>query len=124
MGTSNSAERYIIDTASGVRLDIDNPSPEDIRIKDVAGGLSKICRFGAQALEYYSVAQHVLLVQRLVVEAEHPELALVALHHDSHEAYVCDIPSPLKRKIRKATTVYKEACDRFDRVIAETFGVE
>jgi 5'-deoxynucleotidase YfbR-like HD superfamily hydrolase len=63
-------------------------------------------------------------VQHLVVETGHPELALVALHHDSHEAYLCDIPTPLKRKIRKATHVYKEACDELDLVIAEAFGFE
>jgi uncharacterized protein len=124
MEVSNPGERYIIDTASGRRLDLDNPRPEDIRIEDVAGGLSKVCRFGAQALEYYSVAQHALLVQRLVVEAGHPELALVALHHDSHEAYLCDIPTPLKRKISKATNVYEETCDELDLVIAEAFGFE
>jgi uncharacterized protein len=113
---------YIIDTTSGVRLDLDNPRPEDIRIEDVAGGLSKVCRFGAQAREYYSVAQHALLVLRLVVEAGHPELTLVALHHDSHEAYLCDIPTPLKRKIRAHTNVYDEACKTLDRTIAQAFG--
>jgi 5'-deoxynucleotidase YfbR-like HD superfamily hydrolase len=124
VGAYPPANTYVIDTASGERLDLDNPRPEDIRIEDVAGGLSKVCRFGAQALEYYSVAQHALLVQRLVVEAGHPGLALVALHHDSHEAYLCDIPTPLKRKIRKATNVYDEACKALDGVIAEAFGFE
>ena len=124
VNASEPTERYIIDTASGVRLDLDNPRPEDIRIGDVAGGLSKVCRFGAQALEYYSVAQHALLVQRLVVEAGHPELALVALHHDSHEAYLCDIPKPLKEKISNATKVYERTCDALDHAIAEAFGIE
>jgi len=62
MEASNSGERYIIDTSSGMRLDLDDLRPENIRIEDVAGGLSKICRFGAQAREYCSVAQHALLV--------------------------------------------------------------
>ena len=105
METGDSAKRYVIDTASGVRLVLDNPRPEDILIEDVAGGLSKVCRFGAQPLEYYSVAQHALLVRRLVVESGYPELALAALHHDSHEAYLCDIPSPLKSKIFTATQI-------------------
>jgi hypothetical protein len=122
MEASNSNERYVIDTASGKRLDLDDPRPENIQIEDVAGGLSKVCRFGAQALEYYSVAQHTLLVQRLVVEAGHPELAFITLHHDSHEAYLCDIPTPLKRKIRKATNVYDGTCRALDGVIAEAFG--
>jgi uncharacterized protein len=124
MEANRATKPYIIDTASGERLDLDNPSPEDIRIEDVAGGLSKICRFGAQPREYYSVAQHALLVRRLVVEAGHPELALAALHHDSHEAYLCDIPTPLKRKISAATDVYDKACRVLDLVIADAFGFE
>jgi len=118
------AKPYMIDTASGARLDLDNPRPEDIRIEDVAGGLSKVCRFGAQAREYYSVAQHVLLVRRLVVEAGRPELALGALHHDSHEAYLCDIPTPLKRKISAINDAYKWVCNEVDLAIAEAFGFE
>jgi 5'-deoxynucleotidase YfbR-like HD superfamily hydrolase len=124
MEGSNSGERHIIDTASGRRLDLDNPRPDNIRIEDVAGGLSKVCRFGAQAREYYSVAQHALLVQCLVVEAGHPELALAALHHDSHEAYVCDIPKPLKNKIAVINDAYRAVCDELDLVIVEAFGIE
>jgi 5'-deoxynucleotidase YfbR-like HD superfamily hydrolase len=124
METGDSAKRYVIDTASGVRLVLDNPRQEDILIEDVAGGLSKVCRFGAHPLEYYSVAQHALLVRRLVVESGYPELALAALHHDSHEAYLCDIPSPLKSKIFTATQIYDDICRRFDRTIAEAFDLE
>jgi 5'-deoxynucleotidase YfbR-like HD superfamily hydrolase len=124
METSDPVQPHVIDTASGVRLDLDNPRPEDVRVEDVAGGLSKVCRFGAQAREYYSVAQHALLVQRLVVEAGHRELALVALHHDSHEAYLCDIPTPLKRKIAKDTNVYDRACELLDIAIGEAFGFQ
>jgi 5'-deoxynucleotidase YfbR-like HD superfamily hydrolase len=122
MDTDASTKRYIIDTASGVRLDLDDPRPENIKIEDVAGGLSKVCRFGAQPLEYYSVAQHALLVRQLVVKAGYRELALIALHHDSHEAYLCDIPKPLKSKISADTDVYDDASKRFDRAIAEAFG--
>ena len=67
MQASDPGKLYIIDTASGARLNLDDPRPGDIRIVDVAGGLSKVCRFSAQALEYYSVARHALLVQQLVV---------------------------------------------------------
>jgi 5'-deoxynucleotidase YfbR-like HD superfamily hydrolase len=118
------AKPYVIDTAAGKRLDLDNPRPEDIRIEDVAGGLSKVCRFGAQPLEYYSVAQHALLVRRLVVEAGYPQLALAALHHDSHEAYVCDIPTPLKNMISAINDAYEAVCDELDLAIAKAFGIE
>jgi hypothetical protein len=40
MEASGPAETYVIDTATGERLDLDDPRPENIRIEDVAGGLS------------------------------------------------------------------------------------
>jgi len=48
----------------------------------------------------------------------------VALHHDSHEAYLCDIPSPLKRKISAINNAHKRVCDEVDLAIAEAFGFE
>jgi uncharacterized protein len=122
MRTDQNPGRYVMDTASGVRLDLDDPRPKDIRIEDVAGGLSRVCRMGAQAREFYSVAQHALLVCRLVEESGRADLALVALHHDSHEAYLCDVPKPLKRKISAATDAYDATCDALDAAIAGAFG--
>ena len=125
MEASDPVQPHVIDTASGKRLDLDNPRPEDIRIKDVAGGLSKVCRFGAQAREYYSVAQHALLVQRLVVEAgtsrtsvsgAPPRLARGLPLRHTHP--------PQEEDLRDHTKVYKEACETLDHVIAGAFGFE
>ena len=113
-----------LDTASGVRLDLDDPRPDDITLSDVAAALSKTCRFGAQARSFYSVAQHAVLVADLVEDAGHPELALAALHHDSHEAYACDLPTPLKRRIDAASGGYcSRLCDALDAAIHEAFGI-
>jgi 5'-deoxynucleotidase YfbR-like HD superfamily hydrolase len=49
---------------------------------------------------------------------------MAALHHDSHEAYLCDIPKPLKRKITVATNAYDRTCDALDFAIAASFGFE
>jgi hypothetical protein len=38
MEASDPAETYVIDTASGARLDLDSPRPEDIRVGDMADG--------------------------------------------------------------------------------------
>jgi hypothetical protein len=87
-----------------------------------AGGLSKVCRFAAQPLKYYSVAQHALLVQRLVVEAGYSELAQVALHHNSHEACLDDMPKPLKNKIAAVNNAYDQVSEKFDLAIGEAFS--
>jgi len=74
---------------------------------------------------FYSVAQHAVLVHDLVVEAGHPELAATALHHDSAEAYVCDLPSPLKALLQaKGNHAYRDAADRLDEAIASALGHE
>jgi uncharacterized protein len=114
----------VLDTASGTRLDLDRPNPSAIKLEDIASALSKICRFGAQAREFYSVAQHAILVKRLVMDAGHSRLGLLALHHDSHEAFAGDIPTPLKQKIDSATTVYRDVCQRLDLAIADALGLD
>lgn len=114
----------LLDTASGKRVDLDAPRPEQIELSDIAGGLSRICRFGAQSFSFYSVAQHAVLVASLVEAGPHPELALAALHHDSHEAFACDLPTPLKDRINAESNGYYDAlCCRLDDAIDARFGI-
>jgi hypothetical protein len=116
---------HVMDTASGVPLDLDSPRPEDIRLEDVAAALSKVCRFGAQARTFYSVAQHAVLVHDLVVEAGRPDLAATALHHDSAEALVCDLPRPLKTLLEdRGNHACRQVADSLDRAIATALGNE
>lgn len=85
-----------ITLAGGGYFDFINPERSDIRIRDIARGLSNTCRFGGQASAgdgFYSVAQHSVLVSRLV----DPEHALPALMHDAAEAYIGDMVGPLKQ---------------------------
>jgi 5'-deoxynucleotidase YfbR-like HD superfamily hydrolase len=114
---------HTIDTASGRRIDLDSPDPSQIALEDIAGGLSRVCRFGGQATRFHSVAEHAALVSRLVVDGGYPELGLAALHHDSHEAYVCDIPKPLKEKMRREEqTVYEQVCGALDNAISPPYA--
>ena len=110
-----------VNTRSGRILDFANPDPASIDIDDVAGGLAMAPRFGGQALEFHSVAQHAVNVAMVVAVVGHPELDLAALHHDSHEAYACDIPRPLKQLLKPS---YSEVTDRLDRAIAAAFAIE
>lgn len=84
-----------IRTYSGLRLNPFYPRDEDILIEDIAHGLANTCRFGGQILSFYSVAEHSVLVSMLCDE----EHAMQALMHDAAEAYIGDIPTPIKERI-------------------------
>ena len=113
-----------IDTASGHRIDFDAPDPEQIDLEDIAGGLSRVCRFAAPSLRFHSVAQHAMLVSELLIERGRGDLALAGLHHDSHEAYVCDLPSPLKAKLQEeGEHTYTRVCQTLDEAIAKALGL-
>jgi len=79
-------------TQSGVMLYLFDPNPADIDIHDIAGALSKICRFGGRSKEFYSVAEHCVHVSKHVSR----RAALWGLLHDSAEAYLIDVPKPLQ----------------------------
>lgn len=64
----------------------------EIRIDDIARGLSNICRFNGQTNEFYSVAQHSVMVSDLMPQ----EYKLAGLLHDASEPYVADMVKPLK----------------------------
>jgi len=103
-------------TYTGVEFYPVDPRPEDIALADVAGALSKICRYGGHSIRFYSVAEHSVLMAR----AAPPEHKLTALLHDASEAYLADIPRPVKPFLNN----YKELEDRLMRVIAARFGID
>lgn len=110
-----------INTRSGRVLDFANPRVEAIELDDIAAGLASVPRFGAQALRFYSVAQHAVSVALIVERLGRDDLALAALHHDSHEAYACDIPRPLKGLLEPQ---YSRITEALDNVIADALGLE
>lgn len=103
-----------IRTFSGIYIDPLNPKPELINIEDIAHALSMQCRFGGHLPRFYSVAQHSVMVADLV----DPENKLAALLHDASEAYLLDIPRPVKSRL----TNYKKIQRGLMRVIAKKFG--
>lgn len=79
-------------TYSGKLIDFRHVRPEDIDVRDIAHGLAHITRFGGQAQNHITVAEHSLTVASLVPDP----LKFAALMHDAAEAYLGDIPKPLK----------------------------
>lgn len=68
------------------------PNPDLVDIRDIAHALSNQCRFSGHTAKFYSVAEHSVRVSREVS----PENALCALLHDATEAYLVDMPRPIK----------------------------
>ena len=106
-----------IGTFSGLRFWPLDPNPEKILIDDIAHALAHQCRFGGHASKFYSVAEHSVHVSQLCL----PEHALWGLLHDASEAYLVDLPRPLK--LLPEFAAYREAERRLQRAVAVRFGL-
>lgn len=84
-----------IQTHSGLAFWPLDPRPEDINIEDIAHALAMQCRYAGHGRRFYSVAEHSVLMALALP----PPYRLHALLHDASEAYLVDLPSPVKRFI-------------------------
>jgi hypothetical protein len=104
-------------TFTGRRVHFLAPSPDEIDIDDIAHSLSYQCRFLGHTDGFYSVAQHSVLVSELVPEGD----ALWGLLHDTAEAYLGDLPAPIKRE--PGMCAYRATEDRLLEAVALRFGL-
>lgn len=106
-----------ISVVGGDFFDLLKPSENDYNIEVIAHALSRINRYtGHVVTEYYSVAEHSVLVS----EAIEPKYALVGLLHDSSEAFVGDVASPLKKLLGKT---YSDIEDSIQHEIARRYNL-
>jgi hypothetical protein len=105
-----------IGTATGAAFNVIDPRVEDVRLNDIAAALSKQCRYAGHCRRFYSVAEHSVHVAHLTSGGA--KLKLAALLHDGSEAYLVDIPRPIKN----AMPEYRAIEDRL--VIFERFGLD
>lgn len=106
-----------IATATGAEFDVLDPDPANVRLHDIAHALSRQCRYAGHCRQFYSVAEHCVHVARFLGRS-HPQLGLAALLHDASEAYLVDIPRPIK----KAMPQYRDIEDRLMMAIGERYG--
>lgn len=104
-----------IQTYTGRRFDLLNPAASDVDIRDIAHALSNCCRFAGHTKQFYSVAQHSVIVSRVC----EPRDALYGLLHDAAEAYTGDLTRPLKKTLPE----FYEIERRIEAAIFVRFGL-
>ena len=88
-----------LQTVSGRRVNPFDPDPSQLDIGDIARALANVCRFGGHSRVFYSVAQHSVIVSELVEQrGGDAEDVFAALMHDASEAYLGDMPHPIKHR--------------------------
>ena len=106
-----------IQTYSGIRFTPTKPNIDSIVIQDIAHALSLQCRFSGHCNFFYSVAQHSVLVS---YECD-PGEELWGLLHDASEAYLVDVPKPLK--VSGKFDAYLDFEKNMMNIICDKFGL-
>ena len=111
----------IINTFSGLKVDLLNPTADMIDIMDIAKGLAYKAHFAGQTPFYFSIAQHSTLVHDLMRdEIKDNKMLLLGLLHDASEAYIGDMVKPLKNHL----PFFRETEDKLMEVICEKYGLD
>jgi 5'-nucleotidase len=83
-----------------------------------------LCRFGGHCHSFYSVAQHSVIVSELVEQrGGDAEDAFAALMHDATEAYLGDMPHPLKHR-SPLGAAFKAAEEHLEQAIGARFRIK
>lgn len=91
-----------------------DPRADEVDIRDIAHALSNACRYAGHVREFYSVAEHSVLMSRAMSSLNDRRWALL---HDATEAYLVDVPRPVKPYLAG----YREAEAALMDVIATRF---
>ncbi len=114
--TENLYTPNCIRTHTGKYVNVFETTPEMIDIVDIAHALAMNSRFGGHLPQHYSIAQHSYACSLIVPAKDR----LAALMHDASEAYLLDMPKPIKNRMPE----YCGIEDKLMSVIAIKFGFE
>lgn len=107
-----------IETYTAKRFDFANLDANDISILDIAHALSNICRFTGHCRDFYSVAEHCVIMSKMGHWTSDVQ-KFEALMHDAHEAYIGDMSAPLKY----VSPEFKAFEKRVETVVRRRFGL-
>lgn len=106
---------------SGKYIDLVDPKEDQFDFSDIAGALSKICRFSGQISDFYSVGEHCChCAFQAIQDGLSQEICACTLLHDCSEAFLNDCVRPLKVLL----PYYKELEIRMEGVIGKKFGLD
>lgn len=113
---------FCVQTKSGHAFDPKVGKLSAVEIEDIAHALSNLCRYSGHCRKFYSVAEHSVLVSRIIRKMwpEDTQAAWAGLLHDATEAYVGDVTTPLKILMPK----FMEIEDNLALDIAKKFKVK
>jgi hypothetical protein len=113
-----------LQTVSGRRLNPFEPELDQLDPGDIARALGNLCRFGGHSRVFYSVAQHSVIVSELVEQrGGDAEDVFAALMHDASEAYLGDMPHPIKHR-SPLGAAFKTAEEHLEQAIRERFRIK
>ena len=113
-----------LQTVSGRWVNPFDPDPEQLDPGDIARALGNQCRFGGHCRVFYSVAQHSVIVSEIVERrGGDVEDVFAALMHDASEAYLGDMPHPLKHR-SPLGAAFRAAEDRLEQAIRARFAIK
>lgn len=95
-----------------------DPRSDEVFIEDIAHSLSLQCRYAGHCERFYSVAEHSVHLARHL-RWQGVEVALWGLLHDASEAYLVDVPRPVKGHL----VGYKDAEEKVMAAVCERFGL-
>jgi len=108
-----------ISTHTGGRFYPFDPRPDEVRLDDIAQGLAHTCRYAGQVQQFYSVALHSVHVSRELAD-EPPRVQCYGLLHDAAEAYLADVPGPVKAEL----PAYRDAEDAILDAVWAAFDLD
>jgi hypothetical protein len=113
-----------LQTVSGRWVNPFDPDPDQLDASDIARALANQCRFGGHSRVFYSVAQHAVIVSEVIERrGGDVEDVFAALMHDATEAYLGDMPHPLKHR-SPLGAAFKQAEDSLEQALRDRFHIK